>query len=140
MYKEYTFHHFKIILAYFDDIPYFNVSEYSGYSYTKTGGKNNLKWIEQLVKIFDNQNELLRNIEYHSMYLTIIFVPQVYTDPEFVFKEKFSIDKDEFPMNLLLKSRGEINNLKSELVNSNARIENLENIVKNFINKDNQSS
>lgn len=135
MYKEYTFRNFNIILSYTDDTPYFNISENSGYSYTIAGSKNNFKWFEQLVKIFDNQDKLLRNIEYHSTYLTVIFVPEVYSDPEFVFKEKFSIDKDDFPMYLLLKTNGQVSELKAELDNSNQRIKELEDLVKNLIDK-----
>ncbi len=137
MYKEYTFNSFNIILSYFDNVPYFNI-ELNGYSYTKVGIKNNYKWYEQLVQIFDNPDSLLRNIEYHSTYLIVIFSDQVYSNPEFIFKERFNIDKEDFPMYLMLKSRGnlstELTTLKSDLVESQEKISVLENKILNLVN------
>ncbi len=135
MYKEYTFRNFQIILAYFDNSPYFNVVECGGYSYTKVGSKNNIKWFEQLVHIFDNHATMLRNIEYHSTYLTIMFTQEVYSNPDFVFKQQFNIDKEDYPMNLLLKSRGEIDDIKSKLLESNDRIGELESKISIILDK-----
>ena len=135
MYKEYTFNNFKIILAYFDDIPYFNVVGCWGYSYTKTGGANNIKWFEQLVHIFDNQSIMLRNIEYHSTYLKIIFTDEVYSNSDYFFKSSFNIDKEDYPMNLLLKSRAETEELKSKLIKSDSRIDVLESKINMILNQ-----
>ncbi len=133
-YKEFAFRDYKIILAMTDSVPWINIVEGCfRYNYIYKGPKNSFKWFNKMIQVFENQSENLRNIEYHNTYLNIILTEKFHKENNI--SERLSMDKHDFPMDCLLKNHHQVQILKSELENSNKRIEKLENMINQLMQK-----